>query len=198
MVTENGSESNNPSGEDNHKARRGIAYFVPWTPILLVVLYILSFFLGQIETVRVSDSGLRFWSPLLSPDYCQELFVVGMGVYLFCALPPVVLYRFLTEIKRQIAYAIHALWFVAVDCLMFRRFVDHSGSDGTLVTPHDIITIRFGLLWSGIAGVYASDLLFVSLLVGVIYFCEKRLKEKSRAAMDPKGQDASYSASVPG
>jgi hypothetical protein len=197
-MTENGPESNSPSAGDGRLARRGIAYFVPWTPLLLVLMYILSFFLGQIETVRVSNSGLRFSRPLLLPDYCQELFAAGMVVYLFCALPPVVIYRFFRGTRRRVAYAIHSLWFIVADCLMFRRFVDHSGSNGTLVTPHDIITIRFGLLWSGVAGVYASDLLFVSVLVGAIYFCEKRLKERSRLAIDLKGQAATYSASAPG
>jgi hypothetical protein len=112
---------------------------------------------------------------------------LGMMFYCYfaCVLPPVILYEPLKE-RRKLAYIIHPLWFFcAVTSETFLKFSANTSANagkwvtnGTWVTPHDIYTIRYGLIWSSAAGTYdASDWLLASALVGMVYLYEKFIKE---------------------
>ena len=143
---------------------RRIAYYIPWTLVGVISCFVLISFLPQRSL------------------YYADLFSDMVFSYICCALPPVILYQLLKGSKRFLAYMIHVLWFIAATSIHLLSY-SAGQSDGTIITPHSIIVIRFGLKWSAMgagSGRYASTWLLASGFIGVLYFIEKFLKEKSR------------------
>jgi len=161
--------SGNPIEEDRTRrpnALERMAYFVPWTLFLPIACLILGY-----STLSVS----------MAVAYTRGI------------LPPVIVYRFFKGRRRSIAYLIHSGWFVFATVLGLWRY-EAGYQSGTMVTPHDIITIRFGLKWSSIGGGnVASTWLLASAIIAIAYFFEKRQKEQWRRAQpfyggDPRSQ----------
>jgi branched-subunit amino acid ABC-type transport system permease component len=162
-----------PTQQDDRSKR--IAYYIPWTFLALVVF--------------------SFLSPLipntLDPWYYVELSSKMLSVYVVCVLPPVIVYRFLKGHRRHLAYKLHVVWFITLTIIGLLQYAAGQ-SNGTLVTPHDIIEIRCGLKWLSVAnsGKDAFTFLLASGLVGIMYLIEKRTKEKSRKAGDETKEES--------
>lgn len=141
-------------------ATKNTAYYVPWTIFVPVCCL----------AVGVVTRGY----------YLVDLSRQMAFIYVYGALAPVLAYQLIPESKRSTAHIVHAVWFIAVVCMGLLRYRTYLAG-GTTITPHDIHTVRFGLRWSSmVGGNNASTWLLACALIGIAYFCEKRLKENWR------------------